>query len=347
MHLAIDHIRRRALDADRAVRDRLGALGLVDAVPTIVETIRSRARLTVNFHPDRRDRHGRTVAAGLLADGRYRSQHETGISNGGRSAVPGGMRTRWETELFAGAYCSDPAADASTRPIYGALDLTNDPHGGSPRFGSSYLVLDRACLHRATLCVGDSHTGPTDVGTIDALLPILAGVFDAAAGGDGLGRGLSIDELIVAFGRDADGAARVLDHYVEAQIHAGIDLTRDVVEIVIDPSFDGSTVADDLEAAGSLHGFLVRSHGGSILGVDATPSDFRGPEMPELAHRTDRGDGCVDAASIGHAMADVPFSAPSETGDPEGGPLQQYKRLWHCVLRCGFDAERQPRVVID
>ncbi len=41
------------------------------------------APITVSFHPDRLLADGRTVVAHLVAEGRYRSQFETGISNGG------------------------------------------------------------------------------------------------------------------------------------------------------------------------------------------------------------------------------------------------------------------------
>ncbi len=46
-------------------------------------------RVTVNFHPDRLLA-GATVLAWLAREGVYRSQFETGISNGGLTAHPGG-----------------------------------------------------------------------------------------------------------------------------------------------------------------------------------------------------------------------------------------------------------------
>ncbi|WP_343245120.1 DUF3626 domain-containing protein, partial [Streptomyces sp. SID14478] len=59
--------------------------------------------MTLNFHPDRLlpSADGRTtVADRLAADGRYRGQYETGLSNGSRSAHPGGLRDGWEEALF-------------------------------------------------------------------------------------------------------------------------------------------------------------------------------------------------------------------------------------------------------
>lgn len=334
MHPAVEHIRGRAGLDQAPARSRLESIGVGADTGELVETIGRSARLTVNFHPDRIDRDGRTVAGGLLADGRYRSQHETGISNGGRSAVAGGLRNRWERELFGDAY----ERSSTPRPIYGALDLTRDPHGGSPRFGSSFLVLEHRCIDRATFCFGDSHVGPTDVGTIDAFDPILAGLFESARYGDGLGRGLSIAALRQALTRGAEHPARDLDHYVEAQIHGGVVLERDVASIVLDPSFRDTDVDADFEGVATRFDVEVRWHDGSELAADDVPADFRGPDMPALALDACRDDGIVDAAAIGRALDAVAFTEPTPDGDPESSPRQQFKKLWHCVLRFGTDS---------
>lgn len=75
-------------------------------------------RIDLHFHPDRVSR-GRTVLQHLAADRIYRSQFETGTSNGGHTAHPGGDRWRWEHRIFAGAYDEAPA---DQRPKYGALN---------------------------------------------------------------------------------------------------------------------------------------------------------------------------------------------------------------------------------
>src|SRR3712207_7188489 len=49
-------------------------------------------------------RSGSTVAEGLLADGVYRTQFETGLSGGSTTAFAGGERDEWERRLFGGAY---------------------------------------------------------------------------------------------------------------------------------------------------------------------------------------------------------------------------------------------------
>ncbi|MEB9897169.1 DUF3626 domain-containing protein [Bacillus cereus] len=87
------------------------------------------ARVTVNFHPDRLFADGLLVVEGLLRDGVYRSQFETGVTSASPTAYSGG--DRWERRLFGGAY--HPAGVAHReRPKYGALNLMQHPHGGAP-----------------------------------------------------------------------------------------------------------------------------------------------------------------------------------------------------------------------
>src|SRR4051812_13394029 len=93
--------------------------------------------VTVHFHPDRL---GGDVSLlrHLVRDGVYRSQFETGTSNGGLTAHPGGDRWGWEHRMFGGAYDDLPP---SARPKYGSLDYRRRPAGGSVRFGSSHFRL--------------------------------------------------------------------------------------------------------------------------------------------------------------------------------------------------------------
>lgn len=51
--------------------------------------------------------------------GVYRSQFETGTSNGGLSAHPGGERWAWESRIFGWAY---DEATPTLHPKYGALN---------------------------------------------------------------------------------------------------------------------------------------------------------------------------------------------------------------------------------
>ena len=343
---AVDVVRKRAW---RARGDALARWGqLVDAarigdIDAWASRLAAAGRVTLNFHPDRVTRSAATVSAGLLDDGRYRSQWVTGISNGSRSAVAGGERQRFERALFDGSYdVADPATHEF--PVYGALDLMRDPHGGSPRFGSSYLVLAPNVRARTTLCVGDSHLGPRDVGTLDAPWSLLAGLAEQAASGSLLDRGLGVEDL----DRMLDGEivagtpSRCLDGYIEAQVHGGVDLATDVEAIVLDPSFAGTNTEQDITAAANRYGFELRWHGGSNLAVDEVPDDFRGPTMPPLARRVARN-GVVDACSIGIAARRVRVDRPSLGGDPPDSDFQQLKYLWHTVLAQGHDAVEQLR----
>jgi Protein of unknown function (DUF3626) len=340
----VDVIRRRArLDRDDAlarwhVLVDANRFGAIDAWASRLATA---GRVTLNFHPDRVTRSGATVSAGLLADGRYLSQWVTGISSGSRSAVAGGERQRFERALFDGAY---DRADPSTQefPVYGALDLTRDPHGGSPRFGSSYFVLTAPVRTRTTLCVGDSHLGPRDVGTLDAPWSLLAGLVEQAAAGSLLDRGLGLDDLFRVLDGETefDAPSRCLDGYVEVQVHGGVDLSTDVEAVVLDPSFAGTATERDIAAAAHRFGFALHWHGGSHLAVDDVPDDFRGPTMPPLARRVARHDGVVDACSIGIAARQIGVDRPSPGGDPPDSELQQLKYLWHTVLAYGHDAAR-------
>jgi len=339
---ALSVVERAVARNQRADSDRLIAALRMETAPPTVERLtadlRTNARLTVNFHPDRCRADGPSVAQGLLKTGRYRPQVETGLSSGGRSAVAGGGRTLWEQRLFGAAY-DDPDV---TRPAYGALDLTHDLHGGSSRFGSSFLVLHPSTLDRATFCVGDSHNDPTDVGTMDALTSILAGLFEQGTTGAGLDRGLTVADLLtlIETGAAEPTPARCLDGYVEAQIHGGISLAEDVDAVVVDPSFRDSEVETNLAGAAEDFGFALRWHNGSELSAKYFPDNFRGRQMPGLAGKVARPDGAVDAASIGTAGMQIPFTPPTPAGDAPDHPLQQLKYLWHCLLTFGHDAER-------
>jgi hypothetical protein len=314
------------------------------ALEEVVRRFGEVGRLTLNFHPDRTSRSGRSVAAALLADAWYTSQWVSGISAGSRSAVEGGERQRFERDLFGPVYEAAEIASDS-HPVYGSLDLLFDDHGGSPRFGSSFLVLRDHVRHRASLCLGDSHMAPRDVGTFAEPMGVLAGLAEQASRGQLLGRGLGLDVLWrVLDGSYRSGrASRDLDGYVEVQVHGGVSLVRDVEAVVLDPSFRSSSVERDLTAAAERFGFDLAWHCGSELEAERFPDDFRGPSVPRLAQEVARPDGVVDAHAIGVAAARGAFSEPTTGGDAPESPLQQIKYLWHTLLRHGRDAGARPR----
>jgi len=228
-------------------------------------------RVTLNFHPDRLHR-GVPILQALASAGAYRSQFETGTSNGGLTAHPGGDRWRWEQRIFGGAYDRAPA---DQRPKYGALNHRRRSVGGAPRFGSAHLRLAPHTLGRTTFCYPDSVFEPEHLGTAAAL--------DLTRRAD--------DDL-------ATGVAEELDSYVEAHVHGVVDLAQDVEALVLDPVFRGSQVerdADELPCA-------VEWHEGFEVDLDTVlrHPGYRGPEVVALAREV-AVDGRLDPAVIGTA----------------------------------------------
>ncbi|SCL72989.1 Protein of unknown function [Micromonospora citrea] len=348
---AIEHVRATAL-RDRpaalaAVARALAGSGVTHRPERLIEAIGRHGRLTLNFHPDRLLADGRTVAAALDAEGVYRSQFETGISNGGLTAFPGGDRDRWEESLFGGAYQA-PGVLPMDRPKYGGLNLLDHPDGACPRFGSCHLRLRPEVLARATFCFGDSHLGPRDLGTIDVFEPVLAALLAAT---DGTGVSLGVPGDVVTLVQSllrrredlaaAPGAAgRALDDYIEAQIHGELSLARDVEMVVADPSFQGTETGETLDALARRHGVALHWHAGFELPVDGIDPDFRGPAIPPLAARVHaefaRPGDPIDAALIGRAAASL-ATEPSRWADrgPAEVTLQHLKQLWHVLVRFG------------
>jgi hypothetical protein len=217
--------------------------------------------VTVHFHPDRLVgdvpllRH-------LVTDGVYRSQFETGTSNGGLTAHPGGDRWRWEHRMFGGAYDDLPP---SARPKYGSLNYRRRPAGGSVRFGSSHLRLKREVLARTTFCYPDSFAEPEDFGTAERM-PLLP--------------------LAEADTRDE------LDDHIEAHVHGPLRLATDVEALVLDPAFRGT----DVEAAAAELPFPTSWHHGFRLPVEvlAEHAGFRGEDVVR-AGKEIAEDGRLDA----------------------------------------------------
>ncbi len=224
-------------------------------------------RVTLNFHPDRLAS-GVPILEALGRDGVYRSQFETGTSNGGLTAYEGGDRWSWESRIFGTAY--DKASPAE-RPKYGSLNFRRRTTGGSPRFGSSHLRLRPETLARTTFCYPDSFLEPADFGVASAM---------------------SLIELAEADDQDP------LDDYIEAQVHGPVRLDTDVEALVLDPSFRDTGV----EQAGRQLGCPVEWHGGFQLSTAELRRypNFRGPEYVQLGIALAE-DGQLDPRIIGDA----------------------------------------------
>ncbi|WP_290863817.1 DUF3626 domain-containing protein [Hamadaea sp.] len=312
------------------------------AVPDATELIglvREHGRITLNFHPDRIATSGLTagltVAEALAADGRYRSQYETGISNGSRTAFLGGDRDGWELSLFGAAYHADGALSAD-RPKYGALNLAGYADGAAPRFGSCHLRLRPAANDRSTFTFHDSHLGPEHIGTMAAFEPVLA-AYLAEGGSTAAIRALPAARF------DPAALGRMLDDYIEAQVHGVIELGRDAEAIVADPSFRGTPTGDALAKAASDAGVELLWHTGFTLSPSDVDDEFRGPETPKFAEYVCAlyGVDYFDAEIVGRAAQSV-VRTPSSWADfgPELEVLQLIKYLWHTLVAFGRPFER-------
>lgn len=237
----------------------------------------------------------------IVARGVYRSQWETGTSNGGLTARPGGDRWRWESRIFDGRYDD---ADAADRPVYGSWNRRDDPYGASPRFGSAYLRLRPEVIERATFCWPDSVYAPEAIGGPERLEE-LCRLAD---------RGL-LDQSV-----PPDSAAELplddpLNDYVEAHVHGGLNITRDVEALILDPT-------DREEHTGILGqiGCPILAHPGYRVTADGIDPHYRGHVPVELALK------------LGGEITPARLAAASRSGDHDA---QAVKWLWHCLARYG------------
>lgn len=225
-------------------------------------------RVTLHFHPDRLMA-GVPILQLMARDGVYRSQFETGTSNGGLTAHPGGDRWRWESRIFAAAYDNGPAAD---RPRYGSLNFRRRLVGGSPRFGSASLRLAAHTLARTTFCYPDSVFEPKHFGTASRLSALVA----------------------LAEADDKDP----LDDYVEAHVHGIVDFARDVEALVLDPCYRGTPT----ETAARRLACPIQWHGGFTLTTTELRHHpaYRGREFVDLGVSLARN-GRLDPRILGDA----------------------------------------------
>lgn len=350
---AIRHIREWAIGQRVSAHEKLaGILERTNSSPTllnaVMELLQAQGQVILNFHPDRLNATGTSVAAALLQEGCYRNQFETGLSNGSRTAFPGGSRDTWEAWLFGGAYHS-PGVTGVERPKYGALELIRHADGAAPRFGSCYFVLNTAVSRRSTFTYGDSHLEPEQVGTLDTLDNVMAALLAEI---ETTGSALGLDQLTVPTfltllsrelaqprGTPATGrVGRALDAYIEAQVHGMINLHTDVELLVADPAFRATPTGELLEAISTRYAIKLDWHPGFSLPVTAVPADFRGPAMPPLARRM-TGEGRLTVALIGHAAASL-HRHPEEWADwgTDDETLQHLKQLWHVLVYYGEPA---------
>ena len=230
----------------------------LDNYSEAMDLVRQHARIAVHFHPDRFGAKPASVADGLLLEGVYRNQFETGLSSGSPTAFPGGERDDWERTLFGGAYHAEGVL-ASERPKYGSLELIRFPDGPAPRFGSCYLVLRGVGARTSITFMGSEHPHALGrVGTLAEPHAVMAALLAEIENG-GIATpdwppfraptlgvpGITVrgfcDALKILRERRPNPSVgepgRVLDTGVEAQIHGPVILARDVEMLVADPAF--------------------------------------------------------------------------------------------------------------
>ena len=260
---------------------RTASFETVGAVERALEHVRLRSeggpvplgfRVTLNFHPDA-EVPGAKMIELLARDGLYRSQFETGTSNGGMTAYRGGARWDWESRIFGGAYDDCDGSSPSMRPKYGALNYRADPVGGSRRFGSCHLRLHHKVLGRTTFCYPDSHMQPEHFGVAERMALI---------------------DMAVENRRCLD----LLDDYIEAHVHGPLRIDNDVEAVVLDPCFKGTHV----EAVARQMPCAVEWHDGFRLPIDRTNDckRYRGQAAADALSSMSM-DGFVTSVQIGAA----------------------------------------------
>ena len=351
---ALAHLGRLANPTDeragrQARRDRLeqllGERGR--SVAAVARTLAARP-VTVHFQPDRLvggSPQGLLSAEGIAASGRFENQFVTGISSGSVDAGRDGRRRGWEDRLFGRAYRHAPDRE---RPGYGTLNLFAHPDGGSVGFGSCHLVLRREVNRRTTFCVGDSHEEPDVFGVGDDLVSIVEHLVTEADGrGVVLGRPMDLDALLDGLDAVSGPTGRVIDGYVEAQVHGGIEIGEDVAEVVADDCFTRGPVGEVLVQLARRHGVELRWTEGPRLAPGDVPSSitFRG-EPEDVTHLCRLGDEVVAAFGEGSGLLDarvIGDAARSAVCEPDrwrrwgstGDVLQLHKALWKLTVVAG------------
>ncbi|MGG0813335.1 DUF3626 domain-containing protein [Paenibacillus alvei] len=346
LHYVATYARGRKMNAQHTIAEILQRSAISQyKYDQAVQMLKSYARVALHFHPDRPDPNMKSVAEALLAQGLYKSQFETRLSNGSVSAFPGGERDLWEQKLFGGAYQREGVTN-SERPKYGALNLMLHPDGPAPRFGSCYFLLSPKVSQRCTFTYMDSHQAPPEKGIYDEFDDILAALltdanrYEFALGEKNLSSLKLIDHLRFNLEKPFPDPScrepkRNLDYYIEAQIHGDISLMDDVDMLVADPSFLHTSIGRILKELCGKYAIDLYWHRGFSLLAHEVPTDFRGPAMPSLAMRIARNSR-VDASVIGDAVMDL-RREPSRWIDRGcyKEVLQEFKLLWHVLVKYG------------
>ncbi len=214
------------------------------------------------------------------------------------------------------------------------------PDGAAARFGSCHLRLKPQVSHRATLTYGDSHLGPSAVGTTTVSGQWLAALLLALHHrGRALGVHANVSEALTRINSNLSktppsytAVGRVMDDYIEAQIHGGVDLRRDGLRLVGDPGFLGTETGRWLEKTAQRYGLEMAWHPGYALQAQQVPARTRGFCISVLARALGEN-GELTVKHIGSGLAAVMEGLAGESdADEMERALQRFKRLWHTMV---------------
>lgn len=267
--------------------------------------------LTINFHPDRPTRDGLSAIESIRLSGRIQSQFESGTSNGFGLEEKGAVRVLREASLFGGAYDHAPAHQ---RPKYGAINLFDNPRGGWPRFGSSYWTLDPCIADRCTVTIPGSHSSRAWSGRCTELAELLPVAQDGSAAASVRRR------------------FQLIDGPVELQIHGEIMLGRDVIGVVLDPSFRKTAIEESAVRVAAAFGIAMSWTPELVSsGVDWNLGSARQHARERILGAVSTGEA-ITAAWIGEGL----WTAPAGTSErATAGRASRY--LWNRLLLSQVD----------
>lgn len=308
----------------------------------VINQIKSKARICLHFHPYRLNEQGVSVIELLLRTGIYKNQFETKISNGSLSAFKGGDRDVWENNLF-GEVFSDEDYPMTQRPKYGALDLLRHADGPSPRFGSAYFILKPALTQAATFTYLDSYKTPDERGTINALNIILVSLIqDCLENKEALGEtNMKPVELVDTISEKLSTPytqtvlhkpKQNLDQYIEAQVHADINLNKDVAILVADTAYQDTPIERSFKKLCEKYQIALLWRQGLELPIEAAVANFRGTQIPNLVHQFTVNDS-INVAVL--AAIEKRLTKDLKNKEKLNAQLQQLKYLYHTLVQFG------------
>ena len=339
-----EYVKTCEIEAESGAKDQLSSSEyLRQEHDRIADLICSNFPIDVHFHPDRIAVDGTSVIAGLLRSMKYDNQYVSGVSNGLldnsiTGARGNSRRKQWEARLFGCAY--DGHAD-SLRPKYGAINLFKSLDGACPRFGSCYLRLKPEVRDRCTLTYGDSHTEPEYIGTPKLPKLILQALcMDYSDSGKAGNTGASlrtVSQRLEISRNETQGEipTRILDDYVEVQVHGDLRIDRDVDYLSVDSSFTDTQTGDEIIELAANASIGIHWRPRLRLQVSRVPADFRGELLVNFMKHA-WPDGYVDAHQLGRFAQETELDPQAWNAWGELHEIRQLvKKTWHSIVAYG------------